>query len=305
MAASLKPITTLVIGTTGQLATELRRRAEPGLELTPPERVDLSNPADLEASLERLRPQLVVNAGAYTAVDRAESEPQQAHAVNAAGPGVLARWCERNEAALIHVSTDYVFDGSKLGPYVESDTTAPINVYGQSKLAGELAIRSALERHIILRTSWVFSAHGHNFVKTMLRLAKERDKLRVVADQKGRPTAAAELARVICLLGGRFAAASTLSWGTYHFASAGATTWEGLAQATVALQAHYSGRRPSVGAILSTDYPTPAQRPLNSVLDTRLFEQTFGVEPRPWLDDLRSVVDELSGAASAAHAMAR
>lgn len=290
----VEKLPTLVIGTTGQLATELRRRLQPELALLPAERLDLSEPLALESSLDRLRPRLVLNAGAYTAVDRAESEPAQAHAVNAAGPGVLASWCERNAAALVHISTDYVFDGGKRTPYVETDPVNPINVYGQSKLAGEVAIRATLKRHVILRTSWVISAHGHNFVKTMLRLARERDELRVVADQEGRPTAAQELARVVCLLGARLAKTGSLSWGTYHFANAGVTTWHGLAQATVDAQARHSGKHPRVTPIQTADYPTPARRPVYSVLDTSLFERTFGIEPRPWRGDLKAIIDELS-----------
>jgi dTDP-4-dehydrorhamnose reductase len=285
----------VVIGTSGQLATELRRQvASTRLELAPAERVDLAQAAQVSALLDRLAPQLVINAAAYTAVDRAESEPQQAAAVNTDGPARLARWCAANGAALLHVSTDYVFDGQKSGPYTEEDATEPMSVYGRTKLGGEVAVRGALERHVILRTSWVFSAHGQNFVKTMLRLARERDELRVVADQHGRPTSAADLARVLLVLAERYAAGDALPWGTYHFAGRGSTTWHGFAQAIVKEQAAFTAREPRVTPITTADYPTPARRPANSVLDTSRFESSFGLSPRPWLDDLREVVQQLA-----------
>jgi dTDP-4-dehydrorhamnose reductase len=223
----------IVIGTSGQLAIELRRRPCPvGLELLSPVKVDVTDAVGLMRQLEDLRPDLVLNASAYTAVDRAESERERAFAVNAAGPQTLAAWCTQRGAALVHVSTDYVFDGNKRGPYLESDAPAPVGAYGESKLAGEEAVRNGCARHVILRTSWVFSAHGQNFLKTMLRLAAERDELRVVADQHGRPTAASDLADAMLSVASRIRA-STASFGTYHFAGSGETTWHGFAQAIV------------------------------------------------------------------------
>lgn len=286
---------TLVIGSSGQLATELRRAAPRSL-LFPTERIDLSDQHQLRQKLDELQPKLVINAGAYTAVDRAESERDRAFAVNAQGPALLARWCERAGATLIHVSTDYVFDGTKADAYVETDAVNPLSVYGESKLAGEAAIRATLERHVILRTSWVFSAHGQNFVKTMLRLARERDELRVVADQHGRPTSAKELARAILLVADALPEERNQRWGTYHFASAGPTSWHGLAEAVVEAQAPLTGRRPRVTPIPSSAYPTPARRPANSVLHTGLFEATFGVAPRHWLADMTEAVHELATA---------
>lgn len=284
----------LVIGTTGQLATELfRRSTTQGIELLPAAKVDLADEAALVAHLDQARPEAVLNAGAYTAVDKAEAEAERAYAVNAAGPAALARWCQANGALLVHVSTDYVFDGNKREPYVESDPTLPINAYGASKLAGEEAIRAALARHVILRTSWVFSAHGANFVKTMLRLARERDELRVVDDQHGRPTAASDLADAV--LGAARTASQREAWGTFHFANAGACTWHGFASAIVDEQASATGRRPAVVPITSAEFPTPARRPVNSVLSTARFESAFGAQPRPWRDALREVVTELAG----------
>ncbi|HEX2873841.1 MAG TPA: dTDP-4-dehydrorhamnose reductase [Polyangiaceae bacterium] len=283
---------TLIIGTSGQLATELHRQGD-SMQVHPAQKVDVTDEGAVRALLDGARPSLVINASAYTAVDRAEQERERAFAVNGNGPRFLARWCAANGAALIHVSTDYVFDGTKANAYVEDDAVGPLNVYGESKLGGEVAIREELPEHLIVRTSWVFSAHGQNFVKSMLRLARERDELRIVSDQSGRPTAASDLARALLTLAGRLASGETIAWGTYHFAGAGETTWHGFAQAIIAEQAAFTGRRPLVTAIASSDYPTPARRPANSVLDTSLFERTFGVAPRSWRDDLGEVVRQI------------
>jgi dTDP-4-dehydrorhamnose reductase len=283
---------TTIIGTSGQLATELRRRGQNGLELLPPVKVDVSDPAATCALLDSQRPALVINAGAYTAVDRAESERERAFAVNCAGPRILAEWCDGHGASLIHVSTDYVFDGTKSGAYIETDATAPLGVYGESKRAGEVAVESALARHVIIRTSWVFSAHGQNFVKTMLRLARERDELRVVADQRGRPTAAADLADALLTVANRLQE-GTERFGTFHFAGAGTTTWYDFARAIVAAQAGRTGREPRVTAIATADYPTPARRPMNSELDTSAFTAAFSLQPRSWQDGLGDVIREL------------
>jgi dTDP-4-dehydrorhamnose reductase len=284
----------IVIGTSGQLATELRRRSCPlGIELLPSVKLDVSDAADLTSKLDQLGPELVLNASAYTAVDRAESERERAFAVNAAGPTTLAEWCTQHGAALVHVSTDYVFDGSKSGPYLETDVTAPLGAYGESKLAGEEAVRSACPQHVILRTSWVFSAHGQNFLKTMLRLAAERDELRVVADQHGRPTAASDLADAMLLVASRIQAGAP-SFGTYHFAGSGETTWHGFAQAIVDEQAPLTGKKPRVTPITTQEYPTPAKRPANSVLATAAFEQAFGAVPRHWRDGVREAIRELT-----------
>lgn len=284
----------VVIGTTGQLAIELHRAKRPaGFELLAPHKLELANAAEVEAWLDASKPALVVNAAAYTAVDRAEAERDRAFAINATGPLTLARWCERHGAALVHVSTDYVFDGSKHEGYVPEDVTAPLSVYGASKLAGEEHVRSTAARHLILRTSWVFSAHGQNFVKTMLRLARERDELRVVADQVGRPTPAAELARVLWSACEGLASGREPAWGTYHVAGAGSTNWHAFAEAIVLEQQPFTGRAPRVVPITTADYPTPARRPTSSILDTSSFEQRFGIELRPWRDGLRDVVREL------------
>jgi dTDP-4-dehydrorhamnose reductase len=284
-----------IIGTSGQLATELRRRPwSHGLEALDAEKVDIADADAITALLDRQAPELVVNASAYTAVDRAETERERAFAVNEAGPRHLATWCERHGASLIHVSTDYVFNGQKAEAYVEQDATEPLGVYGASKLAGEEAIRGSLARHVVLRTSWVFSAHGQNFLKTVLRLARERDELRIVSDQRGRPTAAADLADAVLHVARKVRENSAV-WGTFHFAGAGATSWHGFASAIVTEQAPFTQREPSLIAIGTADYPTPAKRPANSVLDTSHFETSFGLTPRSWRDGLREAVAELTG----------
>lgn len=288
------PLRTLVVGTSGQLARELHRAPRsPAILLLPAQKVELAAESAVLALLDGAQPELVVNAAAYTAVDRAETEPERSLEVNAAGPATLARWCQQHGAALVHVSTDYVFDGEKASPYIVEDATGPINVYGHSKLAGELAIRGALTRHVILRTSWVFSAHGENFVKTMLRLAGERDELRVVADQFGRPTPAADLAAAIWAVASQLANGRDLAWGTYHFAGAGSTSWRGFAEAIVEEQHPLTGRSPTVTPISSAEFPRPARRPQFSVLDTSSFELAFGFAPAPWRDGLRRVIQEL------------
>jgi dTDP-4-dehydrorhamnose reductase len=284
-----------IIGTSGQLATELRRRPRrPSLELADAEKVDVSEAGAVAELLDRQKPHLVINASAYTAVDRAESERERAFAVNEQGPHHLARWCAAHGAVLLHVSTDYVFDGEKPGAYVETDRTGPLGVYGASKLAGERAIEALLPQHVILRTSWVFSAHGQNFVKTMLRLARERDELRVVADQHGRPTAAADLADALWHVASEVDAARA-KWGTFHFANAGATTWHGFAEAAITEQARFTNRRPRVTPISTADYPTPTRRPANSVLDTTRFAAAYAFAPRTWRESLRETIAELCG----------
>lgn len=289
----------VVIGTSGQLATELHRQARAlpvgNCHVLEPRQVDIGQRDATWTLLDDARPDVVVNAAAYTAVDRAETDEAAAFRVNSDGPRYLAAWCQAHGASLVHVSTDYVFDGSKPTPYVETDATRPLNVYGRSKLAGEAAVREVLTRHVIVRTSWVFSAHGQNFVKTMLRLARERDELRVVADQYGRPTSAADLASALLAITQALVPADAASacYGTFHFANRGETTWHALAETVVRLQQSKTGRQPRVVPITTADYPTPAARPRSSILSSEKVEQTFGLEPRTWLEALGPVVEEL------------
>ncbi|MBO9749289.1 MULTISPECIES: dTDP-4-dehydrorhamnose reductase [Xanthomonas] len=297
-------MTTLVIGASGQVGTELLRVLAPlgtvvaasrsgqladGL---PCERIDLNELASLDLALNRVRPALVVNAAAYTAVDRAEQERDAAFRANAEAPGVIAQWCARADVPLVHYSTDYVFDGQGTRPYLPDDATAPLGVYGQSKLAGERAVQAAGGRHLIFRTAWVYAAHGHNFLRTMLRVGAERDVLRVVADQIGTPTPAALIADITAHALRQPGEPS----GLWHLTAAGQTTWHGFAEAIFA-QARARGllaRTPRVEAIGTADYPTPAKRPAYSRLDTHSLQDTFGIRLPDWQDGLSQVLDTLA-----------
>ena len=295
----------LVLGAGGQVGRELCRLAWPaGYRIAAFDRggLDITQREAIFAAVARERPDIVINAAAYTAVDRAESERDAAWAGNCTGPANLAAACGDAAVPLIHLSTDYVFDGTKTGPYREDDPVAPLGVYGKSKEAGDRAVRGALARHVILRTAWVYSAHGNNFVKTMLRLAValqptglsrgERPVLRVVADQIGSPTSAADIAAAISAIVQQLAA-GTSSWGTYHFAGGGAVTWHGFAQAIFELASQWRGPPPKVEAITTADFPTPARRPANSVLDSTRIGAAFGIVPLPWREALAEVIREL------------
>jgi dTDP-4-dehydrorhamnose reductase len=258
-------MTTLVLGATGQLATHLRE-LWPQATFWSRADADLADPHSLRAKIESAHPTAIVIAAAYTAVDKAESEPELAWRVNAEAPAEIARAAAALDVPLVHVSTDYVFDGTKPDPYLESDPVAPLNVYGRSKLGGELAVASIAKRYWILRTSWVFSEHGHNFVKTMLRLGRERDRLSVVNDQIGRPTYAGDLACVIAKL--LASSPGTVPYGLHHVGGGPATTWHAFATAifAAALERGLITRSPEVAGIPTSAYPTPARRPLSSVL---------------------------------------
>jgi dTDP-4-dehydrorhamnose reductase len=285
----------LVIGETGQLARSLAE-ADPSLTLWGRDRADLTDPQAVEDAVAASGARLVVNAAAYTAVDQAESEPELAHAVNAEGAGALARGAARAGAGVVHVSTDYVFDGTKLGEYREDDPVAPLGAYGESKLAGEIAVMQAAPRALILRTAWVYSPFGRNFVKTMLRLA-DRERLTVVADQHGKPTSALDIAEAILAIAPRLVDAppGDPAWSVFHYAGRGTTHWAGFAEAV------FAGARargmieaaPEVAHITTAEYPTPAKRPANSALDCSKFEAEFGVQTIPWQDALGRVLDRL------------
>ncbi|MCC4608323.1 dTDP-4-dehydrorhamnose reductase [Xanthomonas campestris] len=294
----------LVIGANGQVGTELLRAfAQEGEVLATTrsgqladgcacERLDLDLPTLLGPTLDRLQPTIVVNAAAYTAVDRAEQERDAAFRANAEAPAVIAQWCVRAGVPLVHYSTDYVFNGQGTRPYRPDDATAPLGVYGQSKLAGEQAVQAAGGRHLIFRTAWVYAAHGHNFLHTMLRVGAERDVLRVVADQIGTPTPAALIADITAHALRQPGEPS----GLWHLTAAGETSWHGFAEAIFA-QAHARGliaRAPRVEAITTADYPTPATRPAYSRLDTHSLQDTFGVRLPDWQDGLSQVLDTLA-----------
>ncbi len=279
----------------GQLGAELTRAAAAlrvPLTALAHGAVDIADAAAVGDAIAHHRPALVVNAAAYTKVDLAEADIDAARRGNEIGPGVVARACAAEDVPLIHVSTDYVFDGTKAGAYVENDPIAPLGVYGRTKAAGEAAVRGALSHHVILRTSWLYGAFGHNFLKTMLRLASERDELRVVADQRGCPTSTRDLADAILQIAPRLTARETV-WGTYNFAGSGATTWHGFATRIVAAQAPLTGRRPTVVPITTPEFPTPARRPANSELDCGLFATTFGFGGRPWTEETDTITRAL------------
>jgi dTDP-4-dehydrorhamnose reductase len=249
------------------------------------ESCDVTDPAAIARVTEDAS--LLVNCTAYTAVDKAESEAELAFAVNATAPEQMARVCAAQGVPLVHISTDYVFDGSGDRPWREDDLTAPLGVYGRSKLAGETAVAEQLDRHVILRTSWVFSAHGANFVKTMRRLGATRPELTVVDDQRGGPTAAADIAEAILTIAERIRDGST-AWGTYHYSGGPATTWCGFAKAILA-----DVPAVTVRPIPTSAYPTPARRPLNSVLDCAKIERAFGIAQPDWRPALEAVLARL------------
>ena len=257
---------------------------------------DIADRRAIMAAIEKTKPSVGVNAAAYTKVDKAEDEPDQAYRENRDGPALLAEICAATGVPLIHVSTDYVFDGSKPAPYVETDPVSPLGIYGASKEAGERAIRDRLERHVILRTAWVYGIHGNNFLKTMLNLARSKEDWGVVADQRGNPTATADLADAILTVAARAANGAAGCWGTYHFAGTGAATWHDFASEIVSAQTEFTGRRPRVRAITTADYPTKARRPANSCLDSTRFESVFGMKARPWAERTREVVTTLLSA---------
>jgi len=284
----------LVTGSRGQVGTELVRQAQVlGWTVKAVDRddLDITDREAVNRVIASFSPDAVTNAAAYTAVDQAEQDHAAAFAVNRDGPENLAVACADSDIPLIHYSTDYVFDGGNRDAYAESVPVAPLGVYGESKFAGEQAVRECCLKYFILRTSWVFSAHGNNFVKTMLRLAGERETLGVVADQFGKPTSAAEIARqTLAML-----PVAEGNWGTYHLAQPDDTSWYGFAEAIFA-EAEKQGallKLETVNAIRTEDYPTPARRPANSVLCCNKLESVFGVSILPWRQSLADVIREL------------
>jgi dTDP-4-dehydrorhamnose reductase len=285
----------LVFGAGGQLGQEvLTLAARQGLEAVGCRRAraDITDFKAIEAVMKAVSPRLVLNAAAYTAVDRAESEPEAAFAANVTGAENIARAAAAQDVPVIHISTDYVFDGTKTSAYVESDPVAPLGVYGRTKADGEARVRAVNARHFILRTSWVYGQFGANFLKTILRLARERDELRIVADQHGCPTATEDLAEAIFAIDHACASGHDV-FGTYHFAGQGATSWHGFASVIAAAQAQLTGRCPKVLPITTADYPTPARRPANSELDSSLFASVFGYRAQSWQSRAKATVEIL------------
>jgi dTDP-4-dehydrorhamnose reductase len=262
--------------------------------------LDLAMPDGVEAAIAAVAPDLIVNAAAYTAVDKAESEPDLAEAINATGAEAVGRAAARLGVPVIHVSTDYVFDGSKTAPYVESDPVAPLGAYGRSKCEGERRLMAACPRSVVLRTAWVYSPYGHNFVKTMLRLAATRDEVSVVDDQVGNPTYAPHLADAIVAIARRILADGHAPWGLYHAAGTGDVTWCGLAREVFAVSARRGGPTARVKAITTADYPTPARRPANSRLSGAKLRETFGFSLPAWQTGVEDCIARLAEDAASA-----
>ncbi len=286
----------LVAGAGGQVGRELMALpAPPGIELVGLYRaaLDITQVDAVTAAFEHAKPDIVVNLAAYTAVDKAEDEQLAAFAVNRDGAGLLAQTCRRRGIALVHVSTDYVFDGTRSGPWREDDPIGPIGVYARSKAEGEQLVRDALPAHVILRTSWVFGAHGRNFVRTMLDRIGRAAVLRVVDDQRGCPTAAADLARALLAVAQRMLEAPAGAAGTYHYCNSGVTTWFRFAQAIFARARAHGLEGPRVIPIPTSEYQTAAERPANSELDCSKAVATFGLARPPWRDSLPPVVDAI------------
>lgn len=289
----------LVLGAAGQVGAALLARALPGQEWVGrgSQHLNITDAAALQAAFGSLRPDLVINCAAYTAVDRAESEPERAFAVNAAGAGLVAQACAHHDAALIHLSTDYVFDGSKPAPYQEDDAVAPLGVYGRSKAEGEARVRATLPRHLILRLSWIFSDSHPSFFGTMLRLGAERPELRVVNDQIGGPSFAGHVAAAIAGMAAPVLAGEDIR-GTYHYADTPDVNWHDFAAAIFAAAARHGLKVPKLTAIPSSDYPLPAKRPANSRFDCSKFTAAFGLPRADWRAAVESCCAARAGQSS-------
>ena len=291
----------LVTGKNGQVGYELQRSLAGMGEIVAVDssQCNLRNEVALRDLVRNTAPDIIINPAAFTAVDLAESQPAEAHLINARAPAILAEEAQRTDAMLIHFSTDYVFDGKKPEPYLEDDATGPLNVYGASKLAGEIAIRQNCDKHFILRTSWVMGFHGKNFLKTILRLASERDQLDIVADQTGAPTSAAHLADLVAHLLAFTRTQPQSTYGTYHTTARGRTNWHEIAcyivrrakAQGVPMQLSPDAIRP----ISSAQYKTPATRPLNSRLDCRKLSDTMGLQMPEWRDGVNAILDQIIG----------
>lgn len=285
----------LVFGARGQVGRELvalaNARRIPVIGLSRAE-ANIADDYSVRAAIDTHRPAAVVNVAGFSAVNRAEREQEAAAAANTTGPAVLAAACSDAAVPLVHLSSGYVFDGTKKTAYVENDKVAPVDVYGRTMAEGEAKVREAAKRHVILRTSWVYSTYGRNFLRTTLRLAAERDELRMVADQFGCPTASIDLAEAMLVIVRRLSEKANLA-GTFHFAGAGRTSWHGFAEEIVRRQALFTGRTPKVSAITSAEYPSAAKRPANCELDSSKFHSTFGFRARPWQERVGEVVAQL------------
>jgi len=284
--------TILITGAGGQVANELATADSPHrlIALTQ-QQLDITDAAQIAEVFESYQPDILINAAAYTQVDLAESERELAFTINRDGVENLTQACKEIDIPMLHISTDYVFDGSKQGAYKESDPIAALGVYGESKAEGDAMLRTTLQQHIILRTSWVFSATGNNFVKTMLRLGREREELGIVNDQHGCPTSARSIAEVLFHIADKYLRGDEIDWGTYHYCNQPETTWFGFAQAIFQQATGFDNLK--LDAITTSDYPTPARRPRNSVLDCAKLETNFGIERAIWIDELGLVLAQI------------
>ena len=287
----------LIVGAGGQLGRELVRQGQAyRIDLLAPARnqMDITNISQVKNTLAEYCPSIVINAAGYTHVDRAEDEPELACGINKIGTANLAQCCARQKIPLLQISTDYVFDGQKGAPYLEEDPVSPLGVYGQSKADGEKTIRLILKEHIIVRTSWLYGVYGHNFVKTMLKLAKEKNIINVVADQFGSPTSATDLAEALLQIARRIKKAPTSYWGTYHYSGQGITTWHGFAEKILELAKSYESILTTrVEPIKTEAYPARARRPVFSALDCSRIKNSFKINPKPWQESLKMIIERI------------
>jgi dTDP-4-dehydrorhamnose reductase len=290
-------MTILIFGASGQLGHELIRQSQLSQRpVNAPTRsqFDITQISEVKEAFAKFCPSIVINAAAYTDVDGAESEAERAYGINKAGAENLARNCAKLQIPLVHVSTDYVFDGSKGTPYVETDPITPLGVYGRSKAEGDDIIRAALPEHIIVRTSWLYSGHANNFVTTILSLGRQKKELDVVADQFGSPTSATDLAEVLLHLASQVLNRSEIPWGTYHYCGEGVTTWYEFANSIFKIAGqHECFQLTRLNPITTEEFPTAAQRPQNSSLDCGRIEQKFGIHPKPWQISLSLVIEQV------------
>jgi len=287
----------LITGSKGQLGWELVRQSKDfGFEVLAidlPE-LDITDPFQVENMVAESQASLVINAAAYTNVDKAETEQELAFAVNTYGPANLAGSCAKADIPLIQISTDFVFDGKKGTPYIESDPVSPLSVYAKSKADGDNKVRSHIKEHIILRTSWLYGVHGQNFVKTMLRLGKEKKIIKIVADQFGSPTSATDLAEALLTIADRIQNGSRVDWGTYHYCGHGVTTWHRFAEKIFEITRKYESIRiTNVEPVTTAGYPAKAKRPPFSALDCSLIKKHFGITPKPWQESLKIMIDRI------------
>ncbi len=287
----------LITGSKGQLGWELVRQSKHfdfdilGVDLS---HLDITDRLQVESIFKNFQPSLVINAAAYTNVDKAETDQKLAFAVNRDGPANISDCCSKADIPHLHISTDFVFDGNKGTSYVESDPVSPLSIYGKSKAYGEDAVRSRLRKHIILRTAWLYGVHGHNFVKTMLKIGKEKRVIKVVADQYGSPTRAADLAGAVLTIAEYIRNFAEVDWGTYHYCGLGVTTWHGFTETIFDIAGEYGlVKIPQVKPISTADYPTAAKRPVFSALDCEQIKKNFGIIPKPWQESLKITIGQI------------